>query len=66
MAKAKAKAKVEQDKAIVEELYFRSESAYLCLLLNRRSKWAESKHTYRAESNTNPCVWRPLLAASIA
>ncbi len=38
MAKAKAKAKAEQDKPIVEELYFRSESAYLCLLLNRRNK----------------------------
>src|SRR5690606_2278396 len=38
MAKAKARAKAEQDKPIVEELYFRSESAYLCLIVNRRNK----------------------------
>lgn len=38
MAKAKARAKAEHDKPIVEELCFRSESAYLCLILNRRNK----------------------------
>ena len=37
MAKAKAKAKAT--KPTVEELYFRSDSAYLCLLLNRRTKF---------------------------
>ncbi|MFW5924745.1 MAG: hypothetical protein ACOCV4_01190 [Myxococcota bacterium] len=34
-----ARAKAEQSPPTVEELYFRSESAYLCLLLNRRTKF---------------------------
>ena len=38
-AKAKAApAKRSKKKPTVEELYFRSDSAYLCLLLNRRTK----------------------------
>ena len=38
-AKAKPKAKTTRAKptAVVEELYFRSDSAYLCLILNRRT-----------------------------
>ncbi len=36
MARAKARAKASTP--IVEELYFRSDSAYLCLLLNRRTQ----------------------------
>jgi hypothetical protein len=38
MSKARAKASSEPQKPIVEELKFRSENAYLCLLVNRRSK----------------------------
>jgi len=36
MARAKAKAKAKSP-PLVEELYFRSDSAYLCLILNRRT-----------------------------
>ena len=39
MVRAKAAAaKRPKKKPIVEELYFRSDSAYLCLLLNRRTR----------------------------
>lgn len=39
MAKARAKGKKQaEEKPVVEEKYFRSESAYLCLLVNRRKK----------------------------
>jgi hypothetical protein len=38
MSKARAKAQTEPQKPIVEELKFRSENAYLCLLVNRRNK----------------------------
>ncbi len=38
MARAKAKAKTPS-KPTVEELYFRSDSAYLCVILNRRSRF---------------------------
>lgn len=38
MTKARAKAAAEPPKAVVEELKFRSENAYLCLLVNRRNK----------------------------
>lgn len=38
MTKARAKAAAEPVKAVVEELKFRSENAYLCLLVNRRNK----------------------------
>jgi hypothetical protein len=34
-----ARAKAEQPQSPVEELYFRSESAYLCVILNRRTKF---------------------------
>lgn len=40
MVRAKAAAaKGPKKKAIVEELYFRSDSAYLCLLVNRRARF---------------------------
>ncbi|MFK8002667.1 MAG: hypothetical protein AB8H86_23985 [Polyangiales bacterium] len=40
MAKAKAKAKAKApSRPTVEELYFRSDSAYLCLILNNRTKF---------------------------
>lgn len=38
MTKARAKASAEPAKPVVEELKFRSENAYLCLLVNRRNK----------------------------
>lgn len=38
MSKARAKAPTESAKPVVEELKFRSENAYLCLLVNRRNK----------------------------
>lgn len=38
MTKARAKAAAEPAKPVVEELKFRSENAYLCLLVNRRNK----------------------------
>ena len=37
-ARAKAKAKTKKPPT-VEELYFRSDSAYLCLILNRRTRF---------------------------
>lgn len=37
MARAKAASSRAKSKPAVEEMYFRSDSAYLCLLLNRRS-----------------------------
>ncbi len=39
MARAKAKAKAKSP-PVVEERYFRSDSAYLCLILNRRTQFA--------------------------
>ena len=39
MARAKAKAKSKTPESTVEELYFRSDSAYLCLILNRRTQF---------------------------
>jgi len=39
MARAKAKAKGKTPESTVEELYFRSDSAYLCLILNRRTQF---------------------------
>lgn len=38
-AKPKAKPKAKAKAPIVEELYFRSDSAYLCLILNRRTQF---------------------------
>ena len=38
-AKAKARTKKPKTPPSVEELYFRSESAYLCLILNRRTQF---------------------------
>src|SRR6478736_2697643 len=38
MTKARAKAASLPEKPVVEELKFRSENAYLCLLVNRRNK----------------------------
>jgi len=38
MTKARAKATAESNKPVVEELKFRSENAYLCLLVNRRNR----------------------------
>lgn len=34
-----ARAKAEQSPPVVEELYFKSESAYLCVILNRRTQF---------------------------
>jgi hypothetical protein len=34
-----ARAKAEQPPPVVEELYFKSESAYLCVILNRRTRF---------------------------
>ena len=39
MARAKAKATSKTPEETVEELYFRSDSAYLCLILNRRTQF---------------------------
>ena len=38
MAKARAAAVSKEPEPIVEEMHFRSDNAFLCLLLNRRTK----------------------------